>query len=74
MATVTAPVDLVPMTPGHQALQAMTQSNLREAVAANGPSLEQIERRAYQIYLQRGGQDGRDLEDWLEAERQLRGH
>ena len=38
-----------------------------------GPSPEEVERRAYEIYLQRGGQDGRDLEDWLEAERQLRG-
>ncbi len=28
--------------------------------------------RAYELYLARGGQDGRDLEDWLTAERELR--
>jgi hypothetical protein len=31
-----------------------------------------IARRAYEIYEQRGGQHGADLDDWLEAERQLR--
>jgi hypothetical protein len=31
-----------------------------------------VARRAYEIYMQRGGQDGADLDDWLEAERQLR--
>jgi hypothetical protein len=34
---------------------------------------EQIERRAYEIYLQRGGSDGTDMEDWLIAERELLG-
>ena len=28
--------------------------------------------RAYELYLARGRQDGRDLEDWLTAERELR--
>jgi hypothetical protein len=30
-----------------------------------------IEKRAYEIYLQRGGQDGGDVDDWLVAEREL---
>ncbi len=30
-----------------------------------------IAERAYQLYEQRGRQDGRALEDWLNAERQL---
>lgn len=34
---------------------------------------EQIERRAYEIYLQRGGSHGTDMEDWLVAERELLG-
>jgi hypothetical protein len=29
--------------------------------------------RAYELYVQRGRQDGRALEDWLRAERQLAG-
>jgi Protein of unknown function (DUF2934) len=32
---------------------------------------EQIERRADELYLERGGKDGGDLADWLAAEREL---
>jgi hypothetical protein len=32
---------------------------------------EEIERRAYEIYLQRGGGHGRDLDDWFAAEQEL---
>lgn len=32
---------------------------------------ERIAERAYQLYMERGGRDGRDLDDWLEAEREL---
>jgi hypothetical protein len=37
-----------------------------------GPTHEEIERRAYQIYLERGFQPGNELADWLAAERELR--
>jgi hypothetical protein len=30
-----------------------------------------IAERAYELYVQRGQEDGHDLEDWLEAERQI---
>ena len=33
---------------------------------------EEIRRRAYQIYLERGEQPGRELDDWLQAERELK--
>jgi hypothetical protein len=32
----------------------------------------EIRRRAYEIYLERGGLPGRELEDWLQAEYELR--
>jgi hypothetical protein len=32
---------------------------------------EDIARRAYELYLQRGGGQGYDLDDWLQAEREL---
>lgn len=32
---------------------------------------EEIRNRAYEIYLQRGAQPGSELEDWLQAERDL---
>ncbi len=35
------------------------------------PSLEEIEQRAYEIYLERGGGEGRSVEDWLIAEKEL---
>ena len=31
-----------------------------------------VARRAYEIYQRRGGDHGADLDDWLEAERELR--
>ncbi len=33
---------------------------------------EQIRQRAYELYQERGGADGNDVEDWLTAERELR--
>jgi hypothetical protein len=35
------------------------------------PTREQIEQRAYEIYLQEGGPDGRAEEHWLRAEGEL---
>jgi hypothetical protein len=32
---------------------------------------ELIRKRAYEIYLQRGGVPGREIEDWLTAEREV---
>jgi Protein of unknown function (DUF2934) len=31
-----------------------------------------IAKRAFGLYCERGWQDGRDVEDWLQAERELR--
>ena len=36
------------------------------------PSDEDIRLRAYQVYLGRGGEDGLDFDDWLQAEEELR--
>jgi DUF2934 family protein len=35
------------------------------------PQHEEIALRAYEFFLQRGCTHGRDLEDWLQAEREL---
>jgi hypothetical protein len=40
--------------------------------SSQGPSHEEIAEAAYRRYLARGGRDGRDFDDWLEAERALR--
>jgi len=36
------------------------------------PAEEAIAKRAYEIYLARGADDGNDLADWLQAEGELR--
>jgi Protein of unknown function (DUF2934) len=38
----------------------------------NVPSQAEIEFLAYQIFLERGGEPGHDLADWLAAEEQLK--
>ncbi len=39
--------------------------------AEGHPTREEIELRAHQIYVERGGAHGQDVEDWLQAEREL---
>jgi len=36
------------------------------------PTREEIARRAYELYLQRGGADGGDVADWITAEEELK--
>ncbi len=38
---------------------------------SSAPTREEIEFRAYQIYIERGGTCGQDVDDWLQAEREL---
>ena len=42
-----------------------------EASLGNLASDEHIRRRAYEIYLDRGEQPGRELDDWLQVEGEL---
>ena len=46
------------------------ESKPAEAARAT-PSHEQIARRAYELYLARGGEHGRHDDDWSQAERDL---
>jgi hypothetical protein len=39
--------------------------------AKSGPKREEVQLRAYQIYLERGGAPGNEFEDWMQAEREL---
>jgi len=41
----------------------------RQEVSRDG-----IARRAYEIYVQRGGENGKDVEDWLRAEKEVSGN
>jgi len=35
------------------------------------PTEDEVRARAYQLYMQRGGQHGHDADDWLQAEYEL---
>jgi len=37
------------------------------------PTHDEIQRRAYEIFVQNGRRSGHDIENWLEAEAQLKG-
>jgi hypothetical protein len=47
------------------------QPHAENTSADHTPSHEEIRRRAYEIYLERGGLKGNELNDWLRAEREL---
>jgi hypothetical protein len=50
-----------------------THSETGEVSVGNSAPDEEIRRRAYEIYLARGEQPGGELDDWLQAERELEG-
>jgi hypothetical protein len=52
-------------------LQAPPASDKTVRTAAP-PTEEQIATRAHEIFLERGGAPGFELEDWLQAERELK--
>ena len=45
---------------------------MQDQLEIHEPTREQIERRAYEIYLARGGEDGSDVADWMMAEQELK--
>lgn len=47
------------------------RATIPETSEAGRVSPDEIACRAYELYLARGGEPGHDLEDWLQAEREL---
>jgi hypothetical protein len=50
----------------------VTKSKPSPAAARASVTEREIARRAYDLYLARGCEQGHDVEDWLQAERDLR--
>ena len=48
-----------------------SQAETGEVSVGNAARDEDIRRRAYEIYLERGSEPGRELDDWLQTEREL---
>ena len=49
-----------------------TNPDALSAVVETQPSEQEIAVRAHELYEKRGGEAGRDVEDWLQAERELK--
>ena len=75
-STVTTPDALTAEPDGTPAVVRDTATDMPgqggEGLTSSPPTYEQIAEAAYHRYLQRGGQDGHDFDDWLDAERSLR--
>lgn len=68
--TIASQTEAVYLSIGRTPVSGKPQDNGK--AAAGSPTLEQIRRRAYEIYLQRDGQPGDSATDWRQAERDLR--
>ena len=51
---------------------ALQMSSAESNAAKASISEEKIRQRAYELYMQRGGQHGRHADDWFRAEAELR--
>ena len=49
----------------------MLRSDSAEKLIEKAPTAEEIRQRAFEIHIERGGIHGCDLDDWLQAEREL---
>ena len=47
------------------------RSEAAEEKGQHGPTPEEIRQRAFEIHVERGGIYGCDLDDWLQAEREI---
>jgi hypothetical protein len=60
---------------GHQDVETQATSDQQEEAVktstGDSPRLAEIRIRAYEIYMERGGQPGHDLDDWIQAEREI---
>jgi len=50
-----------------------SQSHSNDFSVKHSPNCDDIRLRAYEIYLERGSLPGNELDDWLQAERELNG-
>jgi hypothetical protein len=61
----------MPKAPKNPATRKTPARAIRAVPRTAKPSHDLIAKRAYELFLERGGEHGHDEEDWLTAERQL---
>ena len=59
------------MTSTAVALTKIAQDAANSSTTKAAPSQQEIEARAYELFMERGQEPGHDVEDWLQAEREL---
>ena len=69
-APAAAPVDVASVT-RVEPIDAAQDMGRVSAASAFQPTYDDIAQAAYERYLKRGGSDGGDFDDWIEAERDL---
>ena len=57
--------------PGPTIMKPRTRKNGSASTSAQ-PTREEIASRAYEVYVRKGQAEGHDLENWLEAEAELK--
>ena len=62
------PAEAEPVVAIEQAVEKVKVANRN----GNSVGYEVIQLRAYEIFIERGGEHGRDLEDWFRAEEEIR--
>jgi hypothetical protein len=50
-----------------------TRAEAEGLLSEDSTRIEEIRHRAYELYLERGQEPGRELDDWLQAEREING-
>ena len=70
ISAVLAQPDAYPTESAERARQA--PGDTVAARPSEDPTDEQIRARAYEMYLERGGDHGLDFDDWVRAERELK--
>ena len=61
------------MSTAPRPIEKFSTAGSESLTAAARPTREEVELLAYQIYVERGGADGHDVDDWLQAEHELSG-
>ena len=52
--------------------QDVAESEKTQLQLSDDPSLEEVRERTYELHVERGCAHGCDLDDWLQAERELK--
>jgi len=64
--------EVAPLRPAGTASRSAATASKPNRAPAQGPTPEQVARRAHEIWVKNGCQHGQDRQNWLEAEAQLK--